>query len=119
MIAARLQPEVEVDGRYGWALIFYVGNSFNGATPFRAILAEMVSVLSQHAKVDLQLPAHEHGEDFIDGQLRFGTHTMGVYFEHSLGYISLHGSDRTPLDEVWTILRGMVVVDEQSPGLAR
>jgi hypothetical protein len=59
---------------------------------------------------ELRLPEREAKEDFIEGQLRFGPHVLGVYFEHSLGFFSLDHPDRAPLDEAWAILESVVRV---------
>ncbi len=103
-----VKPDRHLDQQRGWELVFWAGKAFDHAIPFRAILAEVAGTLGRHAETELQLPEHEAGEDFIAGQLRFGPHVLGVYFEYSLGFLSLDHLDRAPLDEAWTILESTV-----------
>ena len=59
------------------------------------MLADIAGALGQDAKTDLQLPAHEANEDFIEGTLQFGTVPLRIYFEYSLSYLALM-SDNEP-----------------------
>lgn len=111
MITVSTPPVVVLDRHGNWELVLWAGKWFDYTIPFRAILAEMVGTLGRHAGAELRLPEHEAWEDFIEGQLRFGPYTLGVYFEHSLGFLSLHHPNRAPLDEVWAILDSTVAVE--------
>ena len=75
--------------------MFWVLDAFDYATPFRAMLAEIAGALGQDAKIDLQLPAYEADEDFIEGILQFGVVPLRIYYEHSLSYLTLM-SDNEP-----------------------
>lgn len=114
MITVHTPPEVRpdrhLDQQRGWELVFWAGEAFDYAIPFRAILVEIAGTLGRHAETELRLPEHEAEEDFIEGQLRFGPHVLGVYFEHSLGFFSLDHPDRAPLDEALAILESTVRV---------
>lgn len=113
VITVHTPPEVRpgrhLDQQRGWwKLVFWAGEAFDYAIPFHVILAEITGTLGRHAETELWLPEHKTEEDFIEGQLRFGPHVLGVYFEHSLGFFSLDHPDRAPLDEAWAILESTV-----------
>jgi hypothetical protein len=89
MIEVRSPLEIKAEPNGGWDLMFWVLDAFNYATPFRTMLAEIAQALGQDAQSDLQLPAYEEDEDFIEGTLQFGAVSLQVYYEHSLSYLSL------------------------------
>ncbi len=59
------------------------------------MLADIAGALGQDATTDLQLPAYEANEDFIEGALQFGAVPLRIYYEHSLSYLTLM-SDNEP-----------------------
>lgn len=59
---------------------------------------------------DVRLPPYEAYEDFIDGQLACRGTTVGVYFEHSLGYLAFFASERTTLDLILEKTASIVLV---------
>ena len=100
MIEVHSPLEIEPDPRGGWQLVFWVGDVGDYKTPFRTMLAEIARALCQHPPRDLQLPAHEEWEDFVEGTLRFGSTTLSIYYEHSLGYLALMSESADVLGEV-------------------
>lgn len=108
MIEVREQPEIQLDPRSGWQLIFWVLDAFNYATPFRRMLAEIAHALGQDPETDLRLPAFETGEDFVEGSLSFGNAFLGIYYEHSLSYLSLTHEEEAILREVADRVRSRV-----------
>jgi hypothetical protein len=100
MIPIKSLPKIEPDRNDGWNLVFWIGAAFDYTTPFRAALAEMVDVLGRQAPSSVRLPDHEDGEDFVEGSLRFGSTTVRVYYEYSLGYLSLTCASEDILREI-------------------
>lgn len=112
MIEIREQPEIEPNPSGGWQLLFWVSDAFNYAAPFRAILAEIADALRQDRQSDLQLPPFQTGEDFVEGILEFGTASLGIYYEYSLGYLSLTSHNEAILREVAHHIRSRIRIVE-------
>ena len=74
------------------------------------MLAEITDALGQDVERNLQLPAYEAGEDFIEGVLQFGAVPLRVYFEHSLSYLALMSDDESALHDVASRIQHRVVV---------
>jgi hypothetical protein len=115
MIAVNQKPRIEAeksgDGSKGWDLTLYVGETFDFSIPFRAILQEIVARLSASAACELRMPAYQDGEDFVEGKLAWGSDSFDVYYEYSLGYLSLSSGDRATVDRLWTHLSPIVSLD--------
>lgn len=77
-----IQPK---DG--GWEIILWMGEAFDFSTPFRTALEQIAKTLP--GQVTMELPRQSEGEDFIEGSPKFGSRSVAIYFEHSLGYLSL------------------------------
>jgi hypothetical protein len=77
-----------------------VGQAFDYTTPFRDMLGEISEALGQDRRNDLQLPRYEVGEDFVEGTLQFGSTTLRVYYEHSLGYLALMNDSEGILQDI-------------------
>jgi hypothetical protein len=97
IIEVRAPLEVKGNPQGGWQLILWVLEAFNYETPFRAMLAEVAYALGQDPEKDLQLPAYEANEDFVEGTLQFGMVPLRVYYEHSLSYLMLTTQDENSL----------------------
>ena len=93
-------PKVEADPQYGWQITFWLGDAFDYSIPFHAAVAEIVSILEQTAPVVLDLPTYHPNEDFVEGCLMFGRSSLTVYYEYSLGYLSIMSASRTVLEDV-------------------
>jgi hypothetical protein len=120
MIAVNLMPRVEAiqqwpetsgDGSKEWDLVLWVGEPFDFSTPFRAILQEIVARLSASAACELRMPAYQDREDFVSGALDWGSDRFHVYYEYSLGYLSLSSHDKAAVDRLWACLSGIVALD--------
>jgi len=90
--------------------MLWMGQPFNRDTPFRGALTEMAELLSLETHCSVELPAYEVGEDFVEGILWAGEDAVQVYYEHSLGYLSLSSERRHVLDEVLRRLRSILAV---------
>jgi len=97
MIEVGSPLELKARREGGWELIFWVFDSFNFTTPFRAMLTEIADALGQDPQKDLQLPAYEPGEDFVEGTLQFGAELLRVYYEYSLSYLVLMSDNAAAL----------------------
>ncbi|MDG2528663.1 hypothetical protein [Caulobacter endophyticus] len=75
---------VEHDDRYGWMLCFW-GEACDFTIPFRSWLDQIALRLD----AAIALPVRTAGEDFVEGSLAFDGQTLAVYYEFSLGYLSL------------------------------
>jgi len=114
MIAVSQQPRIMAEthggGFTGWDLTLYVGEAFDFGIPFRNILQEIMTRLCASAPCGLCLPAYRDREDFVEGTLDWGSDSFHVYYEYSLGYLSLSSRDRGALDRLWTHLASIVAV---------
>jgi hypothetical protein len=110
MIEVRSLPAIERDPKDGWELTLWMGNAFDYTTPFRAALAEIAEVLNREHPSTLRLPDYEQGEDFVEGILQFGNSKIGVYYEHSLSYLTLFSSSEDVLREIAARLRSIFKV---------
>jgi hypothetical protein len=116
MILVNSLPTVEPDRQHGWRLIFWMGDPFDYATPFRPALAEIVDVLGRQSPSSVRLPDYEAGEDFVEGSLEFGGRTLRIYYEHSLGFLELTSSNADMLREVASRLGSCLkVIDDARP----
>lgn len=97
MIQIRAPMEITAGPQGGWQLVFWVLDAFNYTTPFRAMLADIADALGQDPRKDLQLPAYEADEDFVEGTLQFGAVLLRVYYEHSLSYLTLASDIEAPV----------------------
>ena len=79
---------------------FWVLDSLNYKTPFRAILLEIAEALAQRPIRSLPLPEYIADEDFVVGTLLFGEASLRIYFEHALSYLILANDDREVLATV-------------------
>ena len=103
MLTVHTTPAVTAEPLRGWHLTFWLGEAFDFGISFRAALAEIASILGEAKPTNIALPNFVDGEDFVEGQLSFGNATIGIYYEYSLGYLSLNSSDRAPLDQIETL----------------
>jgi hypothetical protein len=110
MIEVRSLPVIGRDPQDGWRLAFWMGEAFDYTTPFRTVLNDMAEVLSRGSPSSIQLPDYEAYEDFVEGTLQFGREVLRVYYEHSLGYLSLSTESHGILCDVATRLQSGVEV---------
>ena len=110
MIRLCAPPAIEHDPHGGWQLVFWAGDAFDYTTPFRAILADIASVLQDTAPTDVELPNYQDHEDFVTGTLWFGDKAFRTYYEHSLGYLALTSDREETLLDVAERLHSHVVV---------
>jgi hypothetical protein len=94
-----------------WELVLWAGEPFDYTTPFRRMLAEIAGALSTSGEAVLHLPDYEPYEDFIEGQIAWETTSVDVYYEHSLGYLSLSCPDKVVIDRLWDTVRSIVASD--------
>lgn len=100
MLTVHSQPRIDPDAQHGWQLNLWLGEAFDFDTPFREALSTLVGILQRSFPTKLDLPPFTADEDFVEGQLRVGTTTLKVYYEYSLGYLSLMSRNRDALEEV-------------------
>ena len=110
MLTVNTAPVVSADQWSEWQLIFWLGDAFDYQTPFRAALDEIAFTLAQSKPTTIDLPDFAEGEDFVEGHLSFGGTTVSIYYEHSLGYLTLSNQDRRPLDEIEALTRPVTQV---------
>jgi len=100
MIEVGAPLKIKADPKGGWELVFWVLDSFNYTTPFRAMLVEIAEALGQHPIRSLSLPVYVADEDFVEGTLVFDGASLRVYYEHALSYLTLANFDRGVLTTV-------------------
>jgi hypothetical protein len=93
-------PLIEADPQNGWQLTFWLGEAFDFEIPFREALSTILRILQRSCPVTLDLPPFTPGENFVEGELTCGGRTVKVYYEHSLGYLSLMSQSRDALEDV-------------------
>jgi hypothetical protein len=68
MISARCRPAIEAGQRGEWQLVLLIGEAFDYATPFRAVLDEIADALCREAYATVQFPQYDAFEDFVEGK---------------------------------------------------
>jgi hypothetical protein len=110
MIKVHSRPVIERHRRSGWELVLWTGDAFDYSTPFRDMLTEIATVLNQEAPASVELPGYEALEDDVEGVLRFGDDAIGIYYEHSLSYLSLMSDNPNTLRKVADRLQPLVAL---------
>jgi len=62
-----------------------MGEAFDDATPFRAIIGDIAKALSRDVPCSVQLPEYQAHEDFVAGTLQFGGEEVSVYWNTGTG----------------------------------
>jgi hypothetical protein len=109
-IKVHSRPVIEPHRKHGWELVLWTGNAFDRSTPFRDMLADIASVLNDEAPTSVELPAYDASEDEVEGVLHFGDEDIGIYYEHSLSYLSLTSDDATTLNMIAHRLQPIVAL---------
>jgi len=119
MILVNQRPQVEARqqwiltdsaGSEEWDLVLCVGEPFDFSIPFRAILQEIAAQLSKSAACNLSLPAYQVREDFVEGRIDWGSDSFDIYYEHSLGHLSLSSRDKAAVARLWGDLSSIVAI---------
>jgi hypothetical protein len=110
MIKVYAQPAIEPHRKSGWELVLWTGNAFDHSTPFREMLTDIATVLSEDAPTSLELPGYQAMEDDVEGVLRFGEESVGIYYEHSLSYLSLISESPKTLNKICDRLQPIVAL---------
>ena len=110
MIKVYAQPAVEPHRKSGWELVLWTGNAFDHSTPFRDMLTDIATALNQDAPTSIELPGYRAMEDDVEGVLRFGDEHIGIYYEHSLSYLSLISESAKTLNKIADRLQPLVAL---------
>ncbi len=109
-IKVHSRPCIEPHRKRGWELVLWTGNAFDHSTPFRKMLADIAAVLAKQAPTSIELPDYVASEDAVEGLLRFGEEKIGIYYEHSLSYLSLTSSNPSTLQRIADHLQPLVAL---------
>ena len=109
-IKVHSRPCIEPHRKRGWELVLWTGNAFDHSTPFREMLADIAAVLAREAPTSIELPGYQASEDDVEGVLRFGNEQIGIYYEHSLSYLSLMSSNANTLQRIADQLQPLVAL---------
>jgi hypothetical protein len=115
MIKVHSRPVIEPHRKSGWELVLWTGDAFDYSTPFREMLTEIATVLNREAPVSIELPGYEAREDDVEGVLRFGDEAIGIYYEHSLSYLSLMSDSPNTLRKIADRLQPLVALVTTAP----
>ena len=110
MIKVHARPAIEPHRKSGWELVLWTGDAFDYSTPFREMLSDIASVLSKDVPTSVELPGYEAMEDDVEGVLRFGEESVGIYYEHSLSYLSLMSESPKTLNKICDRLQPLVAL---------
>jgi hypothetical protein len=110
MIKVHSRPVVEPHRKQGWELVFWTGDAFDYSTPFRGMLTDIAAVLNEDAPTSVELPGYDTREDDVEGMLRFGDEQVGIYYEHSLSYLSLMSDSAHTLHQIADRLQPLVAL---------
>lgn len=110
MIRVHSRPVIEPHRKRGWELVLWTGDAFDYSTPFRDILTDIATVLNTDAPTSVELPGYDASEDDVEGVLRFGDEQVGIYYEHSLSYLSLMSSSAHTLYKIADRLQPLVAL---------
>lgn len=109
-IKVHSRPVIEPHRKHGWELVLWTGNAFDRSTPFRKMLSDIAAVLNDETPTSVELPGYSASEDRVEGVLRFGDEEIGIYYEHSLSYLSLMSDDATTLNVIADRLQPLVAL---------
>jgi hypothetical protein len=109
-IEVHSRPVIEPHRKHGWELVLWTGNAFDRSTPFRDMLTDIATVLDKDAPTSVELPGYDAAEDFVEGVLRFGDEQIGIYYEHSLSYLSLTSDSAMTLNVIADRLQPLVAL---------
>jgi hypothetical protein len=110
MIKVYAKPAIEPHRKSGWELVLWTGDAFDHSTPFREMLTDIATVLDHDAPTSIELPDYEAMEDDVEGVLRFGDESIGIYYEHSLSYLSLMSENAKTLNRIADRLQPLVAL---------
>ena len=110
LIKVHSRPVIERHRKSGWELVLWTGNAFDSSTPFREMLSEIAAILNREAPVSIELPGYDALEDDVEGVLRFGGDELGIYYEHSLSYLSLTSDSPNTLQKIADRLQPLVAL---------
>jgi hypothetical protein len=110
VIRVHSRPVIEPHRKRGWELVLWTGDAFDPSTPFRDMLAEIATVLSRDAPTSVELPGYDALEDEVEGVLHFGDDEIGIYYEHSLSYLSLMSHSANTLYRIADRLQPLVAL---------
>ena len=110
MITVHSKPSIEPHRKSGWELVLWTGNAFDHSTPFREMLTDIAAVLNRDAPTSIELPGYQAMEDDVEGVLRFGDESVGIYYEHSLSYLSLMSNSAKTLNRICDRLKPLVAL---------
>ena len=110
VIKVASRPVIEPHHKSGWELVLWTGNAFDHSTPFRTMLADIAAVLNDEAPTSVELPDYDACENRVEGVLHFGDEQVGIYYEHSLSYLSLMSDDASTLNVIADRLQPLVAL---------
>ena len=88
----------------------WTGDAFDYSTPFRDMLSDIATVLNMDAPTSVELPGYDASEDDVEGVLQFGDKKVGIYYEHSLSYLSLMHESANTLHQIAARLQPLVAL---------
>ena len=109
-IMVHSRPCIEPHRKRGWELVLWTGDAFDHSTPFREMLTDIAVMLDQEAPTSVELPLYRASEDKVEGVLRFGDEEVGIYYEHSLSYLSLMSKNANTLHRIVDRLQPLVAL---------
>jgi hypothetical protein len=110
MIRVHSRPVIEPHRKRGWELVLWTGDAFDYSTPFRDMLSDIATVLNKDAPTSVELPGYDASEDDVEGVLQFGDEQVGIYYEHSLSYLSLMSESANTLHMIAARLQPLVAL---------
>lgn len=110
MIKVHSRLAIEPHRKSGWELVLWTGNAFDRSTPFREMLTDIAAALNREAPTSVELPGYEAMEDDVEGVLRFGDESIGIYYEHSLSYLALTSDSAKTLNKICSRLQPLVAI---------
>ena len=110
MIKVHSKPAIEPHRKRGWELVLWTGNAFDHSTPFREMLTDIAAALNRDAPTSVELPGYQIMEDDVEGVLRFGDESIGIYYEHSLSYLALMSDNAKTLNKIAARLQPLVAL---------
>lgn len=89
MPVVSLLAPLEIKDRDGVVdLTLSLCEAFDYGYSFRQAILQIEQILAKSAPTTCSLPPREAGEDFVEGELVWGSRSFSIYFEHALGYMS-------------------------------
>lgn len=96
-------------------LTLWLCDPFDYGYSFREAIRQIEQTLARSGPTTCSLPSHDADEDFVEGELVWGSRVFSIYFEHALGCLSFSSRSLPDVQE----LQAAIAADPGRPSQRR